>query len=72
MTASVLDGVDAVLVDEAGGPQGFIFSLLPRVGFCVDGRVVFVERIFVLVERLGYPQLSEVDVVGKNDAGDFV
>ena len=71
LTASMIGGADAILVAEAVGPQGLIFVLLPHVGFRIDRLVLFVEGVFVIVERLVYPQLSEVDVVDKDEAGDF-
>ena len=71
LMASVLGGADAVLVAEAGGPQGLLLLLLPRVVFRVNGRVVFVEGGFIHFEQIGYLWLSEVDVVGEDEAGDF-
>ena len=71
LTASVLGVADAVLVAEVGSLQGFLFSLLPRVVFCVNVQVVFVEGFFVLVERLGYLHMFEVDGVDKDKDGDF-
>ena len=54
-TASVLRGVDAVLIVEAGVPKSLELSLLPRVGLSCDQWVVFVEGRVVLVERDRYP-----------------
>ena len=46
LTASVIGGMDAVLVSEAGGAKGLLFALLPHIGFRINGQVVFVERGF--------------------------
>ena len=62
LTASVIGGMDAVLVSEAGGPQGLLFSFLPIFFFRVDGQVILVKRGLVIVKLLGYPRLPEVDV----------
>ena len=48
---SVLGGVDAVLVVEAGFPKRLGFSLLPRFGIFGDLWIVFIEGSVVLVER---------------------
>ena len=50
LTAPVLGGADLVLVAEAGGPQRLLFVLLPRVGFHVNGQVVFVEGFLILLK----------------------
>ena len=50
LTASVIGGADSVLVAEAGRPQDLLFALLPCVGVCVDGQVIFVEGFSFLVK----------------------
>ena len=69
--ASVLGGMDAVLVVKAGVPERLDFSLFPRFGVSDDQWIVFVEGIIVLVEQCRYPRLILVDHIRENKTGDF-
>ena len=68
---SVIGGVDAVLVVEAGFPKCLEFLLLPHFGIFGDRWIVFVEGGLVLVERLRCPWLMFVGCIGEDKACDF-
>ena len=68
---SVLGGVDAVLVVEAGFPKRLGFSLLPRFGIFGDHLIIFVKGGIVLVRRCRYPWLIFVGRIGEDKASDF-
>ena len=70
-TASMLSGLDAVLVVEASVPKHLGLSLLPRFGLLRDRWAVLVKVGVVLVERDRHPGLILVGRVGKEEAGDF-
>ena len=70
-TASVLRGLNAVLIVKAGVPKRLELLLLPRFGLSRYRWVVFVEGGVILVEQDRHPGLILVGHVGKDKAGNF-
>ena len=70
-TESMLVGVYAVLVIEAGVTKRLDLSLFPQFGLSGDLWVTFVDGGIVLVERCRYPQLILVGHVWEYKDGDF-